>query len=99
MKQNTLITLLLAALLFSACENPITLETNVNENGSLDKTITFEKGDSSLITRNIFGIDSTKGWTAEISVLPADTKEMGSDKIQYKTVFKKHFENVEQLNS
>ena len=99
MKKNIIITLLLGILLFSACDHPMTLETNVNENGSLDKTITFEKGDSSLVAQNIFGINSTKGWTAEISVLPAESKETGSDKIQYKTAFNKHFDNVEQLNS
>lgn len=90
--------LLLAALLFSSCENPMTLETDVHEDGTLGKTITFEKGDSSLITHNIFGIDSAKGWSAEIVQLPMERKEKGSDKIQYKTVFKKHFASADELN-
>ena len=99
MKTNIIIALALGALLFSSCEHPMTLETEVHEDGTLDKTITFEKGDSSLITNNIFGIDSTKEWSAEIVELPVERKENGSDKIQYKTIFKKHFESVDQLNS
>jgi len=98
MKHHIIITILLGTVLFSSCENPMTLETEVNEDGSLDKTITFEKGDSALITSNIFGIDSTKGWSANIVELPADRKEGGSDKVQYKTMFKKHFESVEKMN-
>lgn len=99
MKTKISITLLLGALLFSSCEHPMTMETDVHEDGSMDKTITFEKGDSSLITTNIFGIDSTKGWSAKIVELPVERKENGSDKIQYKTVFKKQFESVDQLNN
>jgi hypothetical protein len=99
MKQSIVITLLLGVTLFSSCENPITIETEVHEDGTLDKTITFEKGDSALTTNNIFGIDSTKGWSAKIVELPVERKENGSDKVQYKTVFKKHFESVEKLNS
>ena len=98
MKHNILITILVGAVLFSSCENPMTLETEVNEDGSLDKTITFEKGDSALITTNIFGIDSTQGWSANIVELPTDRKEGGSDKVQYKTVFIKHFESAEKMN-
>ena len=78
MKQNIIITLLFGALLFSSCEHPMTMETDVHEDGTLDKTLTFEKGDSSLITNNIFGIDSTKGWSAEIVELPVERKENGS---------------------
>ncbi len=99
MKTIISITLLLGALLFSSCENPMTMETEVHEDGSLDKNITFEKGDSALITTNIFGIDSSKGWSAKIIELPVDRKEGGSDKVQYKTVFKKHFESVEKMNT
>lgn len=91
-------TLLLGTILFSACEHPMTLKTEVHEDGTLDKTITFEKGDSSLSTNNIFGIDSTKGWSAKIVELPVEKTETGSDKIQYKTVFKKHFGSVDELN-
>ena len=99
MKQNIIITLFLGILLFSSCEHPMTLETDVHEDGTLDKTITFEKGDSSIITNNIFGIDSAKGWSPEIEELPVERKENDEDKIQYKTVFKKHFQSVDQLNS
>ena len=99
MKTNIIFKLIVLALLFSACEHPMMLETDVHEDGSFDKTITFEKGDSSLITNNIFGVDSTKGWSVEIMELPVERKENGSDKVQYKTVFKKQFESVDQLNN
>jgi hypothetical protein len=99
MKQNIIVTLLFGTVLFASCEHPMTMETEVHEDGSLDKTITFEKGDSALITNNIFGIDSTKGWSTEIVELPVERKENGEDKIQYKTVFKKQFASVDQLNS
>ena len=96
MKQNIIIVLSLVALLFSSCEHPMTMETDVHEDGSLDKTIAFEKGDSALITNNIFGIDSVKGWSAKIVALPVAQKETGSDKVQYKIIFKKQFESMQQ---
>ncbi len=99
MKTNIIISLFLGALLFSSCEHPMTMETDVHEDGTLDKTITFEKGDSALVTNNIFGIDSAKGWSTEIVELPVEREENGSDKVQYKTVFKKRFASVDELNN
>ena len=60
MKSTLIIMLVLGTLLFSSCENPMIFETDVHADGTLDKTIMFEKGDSVLINKNIFGIDSTQ---------------------------------------
>ncbi|MEK6780383.1 MAG: hypothetical protein AABY93_01675 [Bacteroidota bacterium] len=99
MKSTLIIMLVLGTLLFSSCENPMIFETDVHADGTLDKTIMFEKGDSVLINKNIFGIDSTKGWSGKIVALPAEKTETGSDKVQYKILFKKRFASVDQLNN
>ena len=51
MKTKLIIALLLGTILLSSCEHPMTFETDVHEDGTLDKTISFEKGDSLLNTK------------------------------------------------
>ena len=98
MKTKLIIALLLGTILLSSCEHPMTFETEVHEDGTLDKTITFEKGDSLLIRKNIFGIDSIKGWHTQIMALPPTKETNGTPKAEYKILFNKHFESAEQLN-
>ena len=85
------------ATLFS-CQNPMSMETIVHEDGALDKTIVFEKGDSSLVDRNVFGINSQRNWSASVTRLPEDNKE-NNYRAQYRIVLTKHFNNAADMNA
>ncbi len=91
--------LLSAMILFISCEHPMVLETEVHEDGSLTRTITFEKEDSTVALKNIFGIDSINGWVVTSTQLPVEkTKETGSSKVQYRVQFRKNFGSVDDMN-
>lgn len=76
------------------CENPIAQETRVHEDGSLDKTIIFEKTDSSVLENNIFRVRQEAGW--KVSVSPViDGKN--DDKLRVQ--FDKSFGSAEAMNA
>lgn len=94
MKTLFQLSILVVAASLAGCENPIAQETRVHEDGSLDKSIIFEKTDSAVLEKNIFGIGADKGW--EVSVSPViDGKE--SDK--YRVQFTKTFPSAEAINA
>jgi len=80
-----------------ACENPMTFRTKVNEDGSLDKTITFEKGEAKLAHENAFGINEKNGWTLK-KTRSYDSSRVKSDKEKYRFQFGKHFANDSMIN-
>src|SRR6478752_4613498 len=96
MKTKLIIGLAIAVLMFSSCERPMTLETVVHEDGALDKTIIFEKADSSIIRQNVFGINAEHGWSASVVELPVEKKE---DKDRFHITFSKHFNSAEEINA
>ncbi len=97
--KHIIITLLIGTVLLTSCEHPMTLETDVHEDGSLDKTITFENGDSVIFNYNMFAINAAKGWSVETVPLPVSKTESGNDKVEYKISFKKHFSSVDDVNN
>jgi len=92
------------SMLLTSCENPITLETVVHEDGSLDKTIAFEKADSATALSNIFGInpssglDSARGWSLKTVAVPIEHNgdQTGT---KFNLVFKKHFGSANDANA
>lgn len=82
-------------LLLSACENPMRFKTVVHEDSSLDKIITFEKAKKHLATHNVFGIDSTKGWSVEVTRVKSESDSLD---IKYNIAFSKHFSSAEAVN-
>jgi hypothetical protein len=83
------------SLFIMGCEHPIRMETKVHEDGSLDKIIELEKADSGNLTRNIFNINATKGWSAEIKRADSDSMTSGDE---FKIRFEKQFASVEEAN-
>jgi hypothetical protein len=96
MKTNFLI-LCICALLTMSCENPMTFRTKVNEDGSLDKTITFEKAEEKVATENIFDIGEKKGWSVKKQLITESTKKR-NEKKEFKIEFSKHFATDEEMN-
>jgi len=101
---NIIILVLIGSMFLSSCENPITLETVVHEDGSLDKTIVFEEADSAVALSNIFGvnttsaIDSARGWALKVMPVPVKHNE---DQVgtKFNLVFKKHFGSASEANA
>ncbi len=83
--------LLIGLLLFSACENQVTMKTLVQEDGSLEKTIILEKTGLHQAEENMFGINEQTGWTAQVTKL-----DSGDNK--YRIEFKKNFASVDEVN-
>jgi hypothetical protein len=92
-KLRLIITLISGMIVLVSCQNPMTIETEVHDDGSLDKTITFEKVDSLHGYNNIFAISSEKGWSIAIKEL-ADEKEE-----KFQMAFKKHFASADEVNA
>ncbi len=97
MKTKSIIMLAGAIILLSSCDNPMTYQTKVYEDGTFDKVIGFEKNDSSIIQNNMFGIHEEKGWTALITKLSNDEKNKAKENIN--VVFSKHFQSVDEMNA
>lgn len=91
MKFNLLISSLLCIVLFTSCENPISMKTKVHEDGSLDKTIILEKTNDFRAEKNMFGINQDKGWTVN-SIKLSDSAQ------RYRIEFTKSFKSAEEAN-
>ena len=98
MKSKTILTLTVATLVLAACENPMRFETRVHEDGSLDKTIFFEKTDSTVSERNIFGIKEGNGWKVDVKKLPTEDSSKKSNP-EFSIRFEKSFASSDALNA
>lgn len=96
MKKNIVVLIGLVVLLMS-CENPIRMETKVNEDGSIDKTITLESTDRFRDSINMFGIGKASGW--QVQVEPKAKKDSLSKEDKYRIEFKKSFVSVNAANA
>jgi hypothetical protein len=85
------------SILIMGCENPIRMETVVNEDGSLDKTIVLEEADSAKMKENIFGISKENDWEVTTQDSPHLSDSATSEKIQI--TFKKYFLRAEDMNA
>jgi len=94
MKTLFRIVLLLAVASLAGCDHPIAQETRVHEDGSLDKTIIFEKADSSVLEKNIFRVGTDTGWKIDVSPVID-----GNDKTKYRVQFEKSFPSAEMMNA
>lgn len=83
---------LIFLLLLSACENQVSMKTKVQEDGSLEKMITFEKAHRDRAQQNMFGIHEQTGWSTTITELEAD------DNNKYRIEFQKNFTSVDEVN-
>jgi hypothetical protein len=96
--KSTALAVFSLALLMS-CENPMRLETKVHEDGSLDKTILFEKIHSEGVTKNIFGVNAKSGWAVESNPIEAKPDTGKSKNKDYRVSFRKTFPSVTELNA
>lgn len=88
---------LLVALVvgLSACGHNVSMETTVNEDGSLDKTIVLETEDT---TKNFLGISSEKGWKMKTQLIDSASNKSESNK-KWNVVFQKNFASSEDVNA
>jgi len=97
MKTKNVFLYLFLALLIMSCENPLTLRTKINEDGSLEKTIVFEKAEAKLVNENVFGISEKNGWVVR-KMKPYDSARVKSDKEEYRLQFSKKFATDSDMN-
>jgi hypothetical protein len=97
MKRLTLAAMSAALLALASCDNPMVLQTKVNEDGSLDKTITFDKANEKLIHENVFGLREGNGWTLK-KTRSSDSATTKADEKKYRITFSKHFDSDAQMN-
>jgi len=83
--------LLLCLLVFSACDNQVSMKTIVQEDGSLEKTIILEKTGLHQAGKNIFGINEHNGWATQVT-------KLDSTHDKYRIEFKKNFASVDVVN-
>lgn len=89
-----LLPLLFIGFLFS-CDHTVKMETVVNEDESIDRTIILE-GDSSQISTNYFGINDKSGWGVSNEKFEEKNKKIKEP--QWRQTFKKHFNTIEESN-
>ena len=100
MKLKSIELLALGMMALLACENRMTFETDVHEDGTFEKSIIFEKRDSAYLDNKMFGISPAKGWAVSITKLPPEGKtEKEKEKTNYRVKFDKHFNSVEEMNT
>ena len=97
MKRKLWIPIALGLLTLASCETPMTFETEVHEDGTFDKAIIFEKKDSTILDKNIFGINTTKGWSVSMTKLPQEKTD--NEKDAFRVKFNKHFNSVDEMNA
>src|SRR5438132_7953435 len=98
MKTKHILISCLDALALISCDNPMTFRTKVNEDGSLEKTITFEKTELAKAEKNIFGINEKNGWVLTKSK-PFDSVTTKSDKEKFRLQFTKKFVSDDAMNN
>lgn len=98
MKKNSIFLFaLLTAALMSGCERPIIQETRVHEDGSLDKSISFERTDTAFVLEhNMFNVSKAKGWETSVELLP---EKKDSDEDRYRVTFSKSFASAGDMNA
>jgi hypothetical protein len=84
-------------ILFTSCEHQVATKTTVHEDGSLDKTIIFEKKDSVNEGKNYLGLSAKNGWAKTIQNSPTNTAE-NKEKDSLITM-KKTFSTVDEANA
>lgn len=94
MKPVISISLLIALVMaLSACEHKVYMETTVHEDGSLDKTIVLETGDT---TKNFMGIEVNNGWTMMTDLIEDTTSENSK---KWNVIYQKKFASAEEANA
>ena len=86
------------AVALMSCENPITSRTKIYADGSLDKTIVFEKADGKLADKNVFGANAESGWAVR-KTKPNDSATIKTDKEKFRIQLSKHFESDHLMNN
>jgi hypothetical protein len=81
----------------SSCDQTISVESSVHDDGSVDRSITFVKGDSDLVSKNLYGISPNTGWRLEI--IPTREIKAEEDKNKKDFILRKHFSSVDEMNS
>lgn len=88
--------LLVAMIAFlSACGHNVSMETTVNEDGSLDKTIVLETEDS---TKNFMGISAESGWKMKAR-LKDSAKDKNETNKKWSVTYQKSFVSYEEANT
>ncbi len=79
----------------SSCEQTISVESAVHEDGSIDRTILYSDVDSGQYKqRGIFDVDAN-GWSTEVSFTKGREDEREKRQVRYS----KHFNSVDDMNS
>lgn len=94
----TSITFVVALLFLSSCEYDVAVKSKYDSDGSLDRTITLTKVDSTSIERNLFGISKKNGWDVTTSKLP-DSVNTDSKQSKIIVSFFKKFDSIDMANA
>ena len=92
---RSIASLFIIVMAFSACEHKVYMETTVHEDGSLDKTVVLETGDT---TKNFMGIGTGSGWTMTTHAIE-DTTNKNKDDKKWNVTYQKSFASAEEVNA
>ncbi|CAN5129443.1 hypothetical protein BH09BAC3_BH09BAC3_27940 [soil metagenome] len=90
---NRLIILVASLFVFVSCDHTVSMETTVDENGKLDKAITFQNKDSA---KNILGISGKSGWVRTVNTEASEKK--GKD-TKWSITWRKSFASAVEANT
>ncbi len=89
----SILSLIVMVMAFSACEHKVYMETTVHEDGSMDKTIVLETGDT---TKNFIGIGTSSGWTTMTHAIEDTTSK---DNKKWNITYQKKFASADEANA
>lgn len=91
-------TLLFAAVILglSACEHTVSMETTVNEDGSLDRVIVLEQEDT---TKNFLGIGRDRDWKIQSRLIEDSANKNNEAKKKWSVTYQKKFDSYEEANA
>ncbi len=100
MKSLTNLLSLLTMIFLTGClGNDYHTHTTVNEDGTLERMISTQDSDSSLLLNNMFGASEKTGWTAEMLPVVAEQPDSNAvGKPEYNFTFRKRFSSAEEAN-
>jgi hypothetical protein len=78
------------------CDQKIGVESVVDENGGIDRTIVFTEVDSVKVKKNIFGLHAGNGWNVETKRLDSAAEKTAEKK--YTISFRKRFPSANDSN-
>ncbi|HYC87001.1 MAG TPA: hypothetical protein VEB86_17330 [Chryseosolibacter sp.] len=93
----SVLTIVVLVATLTSCEQKILVESAVDEDGAIERAITFTEVDSSKVNRNMFGLEPGESWKVDVTAVN-DTASNSSDK-KFTIRYSRRFPSVAEANA